>query len=268
MYRTVIVPLDRSSETEAAIQHAATLAQQAEAQLELLTVTTSDGDTNTAHDYLSDTAERHGVKANLTTTHTDDTTATILEAASHPDTLLCMRTHARGPIGEIALGSVSQDIVRHNPHPLVLVGPNCGPAPERYSSLIVALDGSPLAEKVLPIAADWSAHLHLTPWLFQVLPAPTPLESGSTDIYETNYVHRHAQELARQGVPTEWETARDRNPHAAICRFAQTRPNALIALTTHGRSGLSRLALGSIALQTAHHATVPVLTYRPPQDDA
>jgi nucleotide-binding universal stress UspA family protein len=267
MFGTVIVPLDRSRETEAAIPYGATLAQQAGAELELLTVTASDGDTSAAHDYLADTADRYGIKANLTTTHTNDTTATILHAASQPDTLLCMRTHARGPIAEITLGSISEDIVRHNPHPLVLIGPNCAPAPQRYSSLIVALDGSPLAEHILPIAADWSTHLHLTPWLFQVLPQPAPPEAATTDIYETNYVHRHAQQLTRSGIPTEYETARDRNPHSAICRFAQTRPNPIIALTTHGRSGLSRLALGSVALQTAHHATAPVLTYRPPQQD-
>ena len=52
---------------------------------------------------------------------------------------------------------------------------------------------------------------------------------------------------------------------AAICEFAQGHGADYIAMATHGRSGLRRLLLGSVAEVVVRHATVPVVLY-PPAD--
>lgn len=268
MYRSVVVPLDRTSEAEAGIPYGAAVARQAAAELELLTVTTPYMDVTEARDHLAAAAERHDVEAKLTVTRlkvTDsaDVAGSILDMADNADTLICLRTHARRTLTEMALGSVSEQVVRASHHAVLLVGPRCGSAPEQFESMVVGLDGSELAEQILPVVVDWSSQLAVTPWLFQVLPARMPLEVGGQDVYESNYVHRIADRLARDSVKAEWDTAHDRHPAAAIVRFAEVRQPALVALTSHGRSGFGRLALGSVALEVAHRATVPVLVLKP-----
>jgi nucleotide-binding universal stress UspA family protein len=268
MYRTVVVPLDRTTEADAAVGYGATLARQAGAALELLTVPSTYMDSTDVENHLADAAARHDVEAKLSVTETGDVTETILATADAADTLLCMRTHARGTLTEMALGSVSEAVVRGCHQPVLLVGPHCGPAPERFASMVVGLDGSKLAEQILPVAVDWSTQLGVTPWLFQVLAAHMPLEAGGEDYQDTGYVHRMADRLKRDNVSAEWDAAHDRHPAAAIARFAEGVQPAVVALTTHGRTGLSRLALGSVALEVAHRATAPVLVLRPDEGES
>lgn len=265
MYRTVIVPLDAAGGSDVAVPFAATVARQAGANVELLTIATSDMDALKAEAALVDLTVWHrlGLDARTRVVRSDDVAGAVLDAAAEPGSLVCMQTRARGSIGEMVLGSVSERVVRECHRPLVLVGPHCGPAPERLASMVVALDGSPVAETILPVVADWVANLGLTPWMYQVLPGRMPLELGD-DVAESAYVHRVARQLPRPARSmAEWDVAHDRHVPTAIARFAEDRPGALIALTTHGRSGLGRLALGSVALEVAREATVPVLVLRP-----
>jgi nucleotide-binding universal stress UspA family protein len=263
MYRTVVVPLDPTAGADAAIAVGAVVAQQAGATLQLLTVVPPDVDTLKPHDRLAELIEMHGIDAEALVVCADDVALAVLDAAGTPDSLICMGTRARRSIGELVLGSVSERVMRETRHPVLLVGSHCGSAPERFESMVVGLDGSELAESVLPVVGDWSSQLGITPWLFQVLAATVPLELGGDDVHDSAYVHGIAERLARPSLEVEWDVARDRHVAGAIVRFAASRPSSMIALTTHGRSGLSRLALGSVALDVARHATVPVLVVRP-----
>lgn len=262
MFRTVVVPLEPTGEGDAAIAIAAVVSRQAGAALQLLTVVPPDVDALKPYARLAELTERHGIDAEPLVARTDDVARAIIEAARAPDSSICMGTRARGSIGELVLGSVSEQVVHEAPRPVLLVGPRCGSVPERFETMVVGLDGSELAESVLPVVAEWSSQLGITPWLFQVFAATVPLEMGA-DVHESAYVQVIAERLARPGLEVEWDVARDRNVAAAIVRFAASRPPSVIALTTHGRSGLSRLALGSVALDVARHATVPVLVVRP-----
>jgi nucleotide-binding universal stress UspA family protein len=266
MFRTIVVPLDHSDEADAAVLYGAALARQAGARLNLMTVRPTYVDGVTIHDRLNEIADRYHVDADLTVAGPDDVAATLVEAASLPDTLLCLATHARGPVAEMVMGSVSEQVVRTSCHPVLLVGPHCGPPPDRYLSMVVGLDGSGLAERILPTVTTWASGLGVTPWLFQVLPAHVPLEVGDSDVVDSGYVHQIANQLGEHGVKAEWEIVHGRDPATAITRFAQDRQASLIALTTHGHSGLGRVALGSVAFQVAHDATCPVLVLRPTED--
>ena len=267
MFRTIVVPLDHSDEAEAAVPHGAALARQAGAHLSLLMVRPSYVDGVTIHDRLNEIADRHHVDADLIVVGPDDVAAVLAEAASAPDTLLCLGSHARGPVAEMVMGSVSEDVVRLAHHPVLLVGPHCGPPPERYSSMLVGLDGSELAERILPTVGQWAPALDLTPCLFQVLPGHVPLEVGEGDVVESGYVHTIANQLGERGIKAEWDVVHHRDPAEVITRFARDDRSSLIALTTHGRSGLRRVALGSVALRVAHHAPCPVLVLRPQEVD-
>lgn len=262
MITKIVVPLDHHDEAEDAVLHGAALARQAGARLQLMSVRPSYVDAAATHDRLVEIADRLRVDAELVVVGPDDVTATLAEVAAEPGTVLCLRTHARGPIAEMTLGSVSEQVVRTTHHPVLLVGPHCDPAPERYGSMVVGLDGSPLAEQILPVVTAWSTQLDLTPWLFQALSPRVPLEVGD-DVTESGYVRNIAAQLADQQVKAEWETAHDRDAATAVVSFADQLPTALIALTTHGRSGLGRIALGGTAFRVAHRAHSPVLVLRP-----
>jgi nucleotide-binding universal stress UspA family protein len=263
MFTTVVVPLDHSREDGVAVLHGAALAHQAGAQLQVMSVRPPDVDLPTVRDYLHEIAHRVRVHAELVVTGPGDVAATLSEAAAQPDTLMCLHTRARGPLAEMVMGSVSEQVVRTSEHPVLLIGPDCAPPPIRYDSLIVGLDGSPLAERILPTAQDWATHLGVTPWLVQVLPGHVPLETSDDDVADAGYVHNVAARLADEDVKAEWETVRDRDPAAALVRLAEDQAKAMIALTTHGRSGSSRLALGGVAFRVAHRAPCPVLVLRP-----
>jgi nucleotide-binding universal stress UspA family protein len=267
MFRTIVVPLDHSDAAEAAVPHAAALARQAGAHVSLLMVRPSYVDGVTIHDRLNEIADRHHLDADLIVVGPDDVTAVLVEAASAPDTLLCLASHARGPLSELVMGSVSEDVVRLAHHPVLLIGPHCGPPAERYPSMLVGLDGSELAERILPTVARWASELDVAPCLLQVLPERVPLEVGESDVVESGYVHTIANQLGERSIKADWDVVHHRDPAEAITRFARDGRSSLIALTTHGRSGLSRVALGSVALRVAHHAPCPVLVLRPAEVD-
>jgi nucleotide-binding universal stress UspA family protein len=264
MFTTVVVPLGHSEEDGLALLHGSVLARQAGARLQLMSVRPTYVDLPTVRDHLRQIAHRVRVEAEVVVAGPGDVAATLSEVAADPDTLMCLHTRARGPVAEMVMGSVSEQVVRTSEHPVVLIGPHCAPPPIRYESLIVGLDGSALAERILPTAQAWATHLDVTPWLVHVMAGHVPLETGDDDeVTEAGYVHNVAARLADEGVKAEWETVRDRDPAAAIVRFAEDQAKAMVALTTHGRSGLARVALGGVAFQVAHRATCPVLVLRP-----
>jgi hypothetical protein len=63
--------------------------------------------------------------------------------AADPEALLCLASHARRPVTSLVLGSVSEKVVRASRHAVLVIGPHCSAPPDRYDSMIVALDGSP-----------------------------------------------------------------------------------------------------------------------------
>jgi hypothetical protein len=69
---------------------------------------------------------------------------------------------------------------------------------------------------------------------------------------------------AATGHEVQYETLHGDRPSRAIVDFATGVGASLLFLTTHGRSGLDRLRLGSVASEIVRHATCPVVMHRPP----
>lgn len=133
-----------------------------------------------------------------------------------------------------------------------------------FRRLLVPLDGSAESEDVLADAArvaDPAAEiflLHVGP----VLPSPpTPL-SASLGLPETAfaYLDRVRQRLRHSKVRT---VVRQGDPAEEIQQAALELGADLLALTTHGRSGLRRVLMGSVAEELVRRGTLPVLLARP-----
>ena len=103
--------------------------------------------------------------------------------------------------------------------------------------------------------------------------SPRDLEFSLHPVYEsqevdaaigalTDALRAEAEPLEAEGYTVQ-AVVHFGDPAHAIIQYALENPVDLIAMTTHGRSGLRRITAGSVATQVLHHSPVPVLLFRP-----
>ena len=154
--------------------------------------------------------------------------------------------------------------------------------------ILVPLDGSPLAEMALPHAIGLARATSSGLLLMRVVPTYTPPISrvgplGSmgpmyydpTEIEQMydeqpalarDYLHGVAERLASMKLQVE-TVVTEGIPEEMISRHAQEHPDILmIAMSTHGRSGVGRWLFGSVAEKVLQHAAVPVLLVHPDEE--
>jgi nucleotide-binding universal stress UspA family protein len=197
--------------------------------------------------------------------------------------LVVMSTHGRGGIRRAWLGSVADYLIRTLEIPVLLVRPREGePGPARTApsgQILVPLDGSPLAEKALApaiaLAWAWDSELALLqvvrPILLSADPSlPLPLPSAFDEdlaamerTHAQDYLDDIVEELREQGVRATGAAALGWYAADSILEMARPERLAAIVIATHGRGGLRRLVLGSVADKVVRGADVPALVYRP-----
>lgn len=144
-----------------------------------------------------------------------------------------------------------------------------------YRRIIVSLDGSDIAEQALPeakrLAALAHAPIHLVrvvdqtqlPWFgpsWVDQEQTTATSALGTEEHQSEiYLARVQEVLRQQGFTVEWELLRGR---AARELIAVGRPGDVMVMASHGRGGITRWLLGSVAENVVHRATVPVLLVR------
>lgn len=211
-------------------------------------------------------------------------------AAEHPEALIVMSTHGRGGFSRLMMGSVTSRVVGGVQNPVFTVRCNDDETPvpmESIDHIIVPLDGSKFAERALDHAAamaqlfgarmtlcqsthgadyfsdrtDWTrldgeGGLHFG--------GPAALSERLSEL-SVDYLHRIARRLeARFGITG----VRLVNTHAAapdaIAELAREPAQSLVVMTTHGRSGVGRALLGSVADRVVRHSPAPTLLVRGP----
>jgi nucleotide-binding universal stress UspA family protein len=137
-----------------------------------------------------------------------------------------------------------------------------------YKRVLIPLDGSPLAEGILPFILEIASPLDMEVVLLRVV-TPIPPTVVETTRYMTlenvegrlaearSYLAPVAAELAARGLKTSVMVERG-EPVAKILGAAREVEADLIAMTTHGRSGLGRLLFGSVAEAVLRDAETPV----------
>jgi nucleotide-binding universal stress UspA family protein len=181
-------------------------------------------------------------------------------AADAPEATICMATHGRGTLGTAILGSVAQDVVRGAQRPVVLVGPHVDEWAGLDQPMVVCHDGSVAASAIVPVAADWARALH-TPVVVVHVFHPLDVESARTP---TAAIDPTLETLRGELDDVDVRIYRDSFPVGVILELARTLPASLVALSTHGRTGLARVTLGSVAASLVHASPSPVLLIRPP----
>jgi nucleotide-binding universal stress UspA family protein len=141
-----------------------------------------------------------------------------------------------------------------------------------YRRAVVPLDGSREAEAIVPFILSIAGPLDMEVVLVRVLqPIPPEVVEGSRHVVVEDVEARRADaeeylaplavELADKGVRVRTEVRRG-EPAAEIVACAREVAADLIAMTTHGRSGLGRLLFGSVAEAVLRRAQLPVLMMR------
>ena len=258
MYGTVIVPLDGSPFAETALGPAEELAAAEDVPLVLLSVS----DTDATRAYLHEVADASAVPTTVETIRSFDVLpgeAIAAMVGARPDALLVMATHGRSGVRRAVLGSVTEQVIAAVEQPILLTGPACKASrPLVGGRMVVGLDGSDRAEAVLPHAAAWAKAFDMQLWLATVQPPAGSVEA----LVESNYLARMAHDLDHLVPTVNWDTLHGTDPAVELVGLAERLDARCIAVTTHGRSGLSRVALGSVAMAITHRSPVPVLVHR------
>ena len=136
-----------------------------------------------------------------------------------------------------------------------------------YKSILVPLDGSKLAEQILSeveeLALLMNAKLNLIcVSKATVFPGADPTDAQVRVVNEAkNYLENLRERLLAKQIDIEIHTPYG-NPAIKILEVSRRQDMDLIAMSTHGRSGIGRWLLGSVAEKVVRHSEIPVLLLR------
>jgi nucleotide-binding universal stress UspA family protein len=265
---TIIVPLDGSEFAERALTPAAALAKRRGAQVVVMTSQIGGVIVEPKH-YLADVAARAGISdANVIVIRDRSVVSALkLIVADAADPVVCMSTHGRSGLGQALLGSSAEQAIRGLRVPLLLVGPNVDlTIATQFRNVVVCTDGTSTSQAIIPAVSDWIRDLRLRVWVVHLLDpearrSPTAREESATEFGPVNTV---ADSLPTpDGAGVNRDVLHGGDFAHAIVDYARGVPASLIAMATHGRTGLARLALGSVTSGVVHDAPCPVLVVRP-----
>jgi nucleotide-binding universal stress UspA family protein len=133
-----------------------------------------------------------------------------------------------------------------------------------FQRALVALDGSAEAEAILPFFLQVAGPLDVEVVLFRVVPdrpGSTMTEQADQQLDAEEYLAPLAVEMRDKGVRVSTQVQRG-EPVAEILAVARAAGADLIAMTTHGRTGLRRAVMGSVADAVVRQSDIPVLLLR------
>ena len=196
-------------------------------------------------------------------------------AETDPD-LIIMATHGRGGVSRAWLGSTADTLVRdvHKPIILIRAKEEGEPVELRTDHLLLPLDGSRMAEAVLKHALELADPARSRITLLRVvqpayvgpeftinLQSDALLEERVEAAHE--YLSELAAELSAEGHAVNTDVVVGSSAAGAILNYTSAHNVDIICMATHGRTGVRRLLLGSVADKVMRGASVPILLYHP-----
>ncbi len=289
MYSKILIPLDGSKFAEVVLPYARLLAQDLEVPVDLLCVNDPAETIACApymmNEYLAKIGESFGERAHAIV-ESGPTARTIVDyAAAQPETLIAMATHGYTGTKRWLLGSVAEKVLRGAANHVLLVHPADGEthAEAKLTAILVPLDGSEVAETVLPTVSELAMQLKLPVELVRVtrriysappeafLPvfganAPNLQKLWEEARDEANlYLIDIADQLRRQGLSQVDSLVLEGGTDgaaAAIVEVVKKTPETLVAICTRGESGIGNWPVGSVTERVVHHTSGPVLVIR------
>lgn len=301
MNSTIVVPLDGSENAEQALPYARALAMRSGSPLVLVSVvdipvefgawSLASGGTygidldkwkHESETYLSRVAaDQGGVPTRAVVRLGTAASETLAAAMSVENPVIVMTTHGRTGMSRLFVGSVASKIVRDATFPVLVVRIQPSPAvtSASFDRILVPLDGSPFSEQGLVQAINVFGG-HLTLHLLRVIEIPTIPAAGmvgggiavnyglveeymsATRDAANEYLRKLIEKLTADGH-TATGAVMQGFVADEIQRAADDHQVDAIAMATHGRGGLSRIVLGSVAERVLHESARPLLLTRP-----
>lgn len=300
MYKVIMAPTEGSDSEKPAVLAAVRLAQQFDATLRLVRVDPAPLVLQTVPhrpvlEITEDTLreERRARQRKLETEGAEYRKAGIRVITSLEDgpvgpalreyaekfgvDLIVMSSHARGGIKRITLGSVTDYLIRHTHIPVLVVKEGTTLLKAAPSSsvtrIVVPLDGSALAEQILPDVASLALRINATVSLVQVL---TPTTYSQERIMQPGlpwwdadmaaaeeYLTRAAAQLAEDGVAVSKDVVLGENVAQSVLDYAQRARADLLAIATSGAGGMTRFVFGSVADEVTRKSPTSLLVFHP-----
>jgi nucleotide-binding universal stress UspA family protein len=301
MYKKILVPLDGSELAEVALPYAEEIALKINSEVKLLQVVPqsygvykADGEiyehvsyiekemrilTIKAKDYLDKVAKKllgKGINA-VTAVRTGFAASEVSGLAKETNTdIIIMSTHGRTGISRWAMGSVANKIVRSSERPVILIRAKDTHAEVRQKDILdkilVPLDGSKESEAVIPYVEKLATEFTIEVTLLHMLaPDPYIYSAKQFNLIEShkisakNYIKSVALKLEQKGIVTKAMFREVTTGYEAdeIIKLADKIQADLVAMTTHGRSGINHWILGGVADRVLHGGNTPLLLLRP-----
>ena len=295
MLKNVLVPLDGSPLSEAALAYAEAIAARTHSTVTLVRaarVRSPLGDAAIdqqraimdAEAYLNsktETLTSRGIEVQLGVPYGGSIASWIVEESDlRSADLVVMATHDRVGPDRWVHGSIAEQVVNRSATPVLLVhGRDAFALAQRFSAptptLLVPLDGSDLGEAALPVANELARTMGAKVVLLGVVPRPGQLVAGQGTVvtYVASdhadleaqawaYLEASVGRAAHGGVNVE-TMLRYGEPATEIAALAAELGVAAVVMATHGRTGFVRSILGSVAGGVLHHSECPVLLIRP-----
>ena len=246
---------------------------------------------NEANNYLNDAMRRLdniGLSVSVSVRDGAPAQAIVEAAEQEPDTIIAMTTHGRSGMARWVMGSVADKALHTTDCPFLLIKAREDAeieADARVNSIIVPLDGSEFAAEALPHAAALARPRRLkvilaraTPSLgeyqkymqYSMLDASTSVYTGpyeewsrEADANAMGYLRDIGERFSMDNGVTVDERLLSGSPADAVVDLVHEEPNSLVVMTSHGRSGMGRWVMGSVADRIVRHSGSPVLVIRP-----
>ncbi|NQT74372.1 MAG: universal stress protein [Chloroflexi bacterium] len=295
MFEKILVPLDGSELAEVALPYAEELRRRLNSDLVLICISDS-ADKPERREYLDSIEEMIKQRAQK---YQEKCPEKII-AEPQPETvvigghpsdeivdyaeenqidLTIMATHGRSGFSRWAMGSVADKVARGLSKPVCLirakgcqteVRPDC-----LVSRIFTPLDGSKTGEAALPYVEVLAKEMGTEVLLFQTVPKDDSHEDVNwgelrhqADRDAKIYLRKVEANLIYKGVVAKTEVVFGDKPAQQIIELAERSQSAVVAMSTHGRSGVDRLVFGSVAEKVLRAGTVPLLLVRAPGSEA
>ncbi|MCJ0618710.1 universal stress protein [Haloarcula hispanica] len=282
MFDRILVPTDGSPGSERAFEVAATLASTHDAAVHVLSVVDEHGPTDD-WDYDGDSPAEAFIESQADHVDTEglSVTTAVREGVVHDAVLdygdendidlIVMGTHGRTGVRRFLLGSVTEKVVRLADVPVLSVKADAEPGTVSFDDILLPTDGSSGAAAAIGPAGALASATDATVHLVSVVDTRSlGIDVGSSVIVDelesvaTDAVGDASDRLSGMGVETVETAITHGVPYRAILDAIEEADADLVVIGTHGRTGIDRYLLGSVAEKLVRTSPVPVMTVRAP----
>jgi len=286
IFKKILVPLDGSGEGKSVLPYVRDLAQRFDATIYIIGVGIGSKRRRVNYllkEYINEISEElrgEKISAQPVMNYGVPADEIITCAEKNNIDLIAMATHGRGGISRWWVGSVAERVICESTIPVLLVRSKYIDETEAIrkatiKTIIAPLDGSDVGESALINARAIASKTGASIYLLHIITPPAGIEvnlfgSDLKGIIKAmnntaeNYLSGIAEDLKNKGIPTKSKVM-EGDPANTIVEEAKKHQDCIIAMSTHGRSGIARWILGSVADKVLHEATIPIWLVRSPK---